>query len=85
MPGAELLDLRAGDHDASLSGALGRVMGDLGPGCREEHGLVPVTPADHVRRRAVCPVDPEYLAVTLFVTLVAALDRQFVSHFCSHG
>jgi len=50
-------------------------MGDLGPGCREENGLVPVTPADHVRRRAVCPVDLDYLAVTLFVTLVTALDR----------
>ena len=84
MHGTELLDLRAGDHDASLTGPPGWVVGDLGPGRREEHGLVPIAPADHVRRRAVCPVDLDYLAVTLFVALVPALDRQLVSYFCSH-
>src|ERR1700745_3839322 len=68
----------------SLSGAPGRVMRNLGPGRREEHGLAPVPPADHVRRRAVGPVDPDDLAVTLLVALVATLDRQLVAHLCSH-
>jgi hypothetical protein len=60
------------------------MMRDLGAGRREEYGLVPVAPADDVRRRAVGPVDLDDLAVTLLVALVAPLDRQLVSHLCSH-
>jgi hypothetical protein len=82
---AEFLDLGAGDHVALLSGARRRVVRDLGPGHREEHGLMPVTPADEVRRRAVGPVDPDDLCVTILVAPVDAPDRQFVSHLCSHG
>jgi hypothetical protein len=61
------------------------VVRDLGPRRREEHGLVPVPPADQVRRRAVGPVDPDDLTVTILVALVDAPDSQFVSNLCSHG
>jgi hypothetical protein len=61
------------------------VVRDLGPGRREEHGLVPVAPADQVRRRAIGPVDPDDLTATILVALVDTPDRQFVSDLCSHG
>jgi hypothetical protein len=59
-------------------------MRDLGAGRREEHGLAPVLPADHVRWRSVDPVDPDDFPVPILVALVDSPDRQFVSDFCSH-
>jgi hypothetical protein len=61
------------------------MMRDLGPGRREEHGLAPVAPADQVQWRAVGPVDPDDLTVTILVALMDAPDGQFVSDLCSHG
>jgi hypothetical protein len=57
---------------------------DFGIGRGEEHALVTVPPADHVWWRAVCPVDPDDLAVTILITLVASLDGQLVSDLCPH-
>jgi hypothetical protein len=60
-------------------------MRDLGAGRGEEQAVMPVPPADQIRRRAVGPVDLDDLAVSLLIALVASLDRQLVSDLCSHG
>jgi len=82
--GAELLDVRTGDHRLLLLGGPGRVMLDLSVGGGEEHALMTILPAHDVRRRAVCPIDLDDLAVTVPVALVATLDCQLISHLCSH-
>jgi len=57
---------------------------DHGAGCGEEDALMTVFPADYIWRRAVCSVDLDNGAVTVLVTLMDSLDRQFVSDLRSH-
>jgi hypothetical protein len=60
-------------------------MRDVGVGGGEEQAVVPVPPADQIRRRAVRPVDLDDLAVSLLIALVASLDGELVSDLCSRG
>src|SRR6266567_7268135 len=58
---------------------------DDGVGRREENALVAVRPSNQVGRTAVVAVDLDDLAVTVFVPLMTALDRQLVSDRSFHG
>jgi hypothetical protein len=49
-----------------------------------EQALETAPPADHIRRRSVRPDDLDDLAVTIFIALMAALDRQLVPDLCLH-
>src|SRR5215469_360188 len=59
-----------------------RAMLDEGVRGGEEDALMAVLPLNQVRRAPLVAVDLEDLAMTVFIALMAALNRQLVAYCC---